>query len=364
MSVAFLRSRHAQILILLLIAVQVIFNFYSSNRFISRLDGDENSPKDESVLISTSGVGVVTNDGLLRSSSISTNEDIKIIAFADKHYVALAKVWYERLSSLGYTEHYIVCVDDKSYKKLSQGNYRLIQRYITNPDYAHPVVGFGRQLYSLRLQFTLEMLQNGTHVLVTDVDNIFNRYVPLAGFLEERFDVFHAYEMKYPMNLFQENGFVVCAGHQFIRSNSATISYLRDEVLGDCFKANNCDDQVQYNVALHKLRIHWNANPFGKDRIKISSNVKENDGLLVEQLTGTASLGDNVKLRIKIWDRDFCWRLSNDLPEKCPSMKKNWVAMPTKNDEHISEKRFNKVGKKIAMFRVWDNICRGGDARR
>ncbi len=351
------RVRYAQILVLLLIAIQVLFNIYSYNRFIRRLD--ENSSKDESASSTKSGAGVLTND-VLRST---TNNDIKIIAFADKHYVALAKVWYERLSSLGYTEHYIVCVDDKSYKKLAKENYRLIQRYITNPDYAHPVVGFGRQLYSLRLQFTLEMLQNGTHVLVTDVDNIFNRYVPLAGFLEEGFDIMHAYEMKYPTNIFLKKGFVVCAGHQFIRSTPASISYLRDEVLGDCFKANNCDDQVRYNIALHKLRIKWNNNPLGKDRIKISSNLEENEGLLVEELNGRATLGDNIKLKIKIWDRDFCWRLSNDLPEKCPSIENNWVAMPTKIDEHISDKRLNKVWKKIETFKVWDHLCRDRDAR-
>ena len=335
----------AQVLVLFLIAIQVIFNIYSSNLFIRRLHEHGESPSKDKVSITASVAGAAN--------------DVKILAFADAHYVALAKVWYERLSSLGYNQHYIVCVDDKAYKKLSQENYRLIQRYISNPDYARPVVGFGRQLYSLRIQFTLEMLQNGTHVLVTDVDNIFNRHVPLTQFLDEGFDIIHAYEMKYPTNFFHENGFVVCAGHQFIRSSPATISYLRDEVLGDCFKANNCDDQVQYNAALQRLQIHWNKNPFGKDRIKISSNNTENDGLLVEELTGTASLGDKYKLKIKIWERDFCWRLSNDLPTKCPSMTKNWVAMPTKIDEHISEKRFNKVGKKIEMFRVWDKLCRG-----
>lgn len=349
--------RCAQFFVFLLIAVQVIFNIYSSNNFIRRLD--ENSSKDKSVPLTQSGASMLTNDG----DQSTTYNDIKIIAFADKHYVALAKVWYERLSKLGYNEHYIVCVDEKSYKKLAKENYRLIQRYITNPDYANPVIGFGRQLYSLRLQFTLEMLRNGTHVLVTDVDNIFNRYVPLAGFLEEGFDIMHAYEMKYPTNLFEPHGFVVCAGHQFIRSTPASNSYLRDEVLGDCFKANNCDDQVRYNIALHNLRINWNPNPLGRDRIKISSNLDENEGLLVEELNGTASLGDNHKLKIKIWDRDFCWRLSNDLPEKCPSMENNWVAMPTKIDEHISDKRLNKVWKKIEMFKVWDKLCRGGDAR-
>jgi hypothetical protein len=63
-------------------------------------------------------------------------------------------------------------------------------------------------------------------------DNIFNRYVPLQGFLEEGYDVFHAYEMRYPENLWREYGFVVCAGHQFLRSSEASIAYL-DMVLGN-----------------------------------------------------------------------------------------------------------------------------------
>ena len=340
----------AKILVLLLIAVHVIFICISNNRIIRSLDNDVGKSTQRSFATQLSNW----------PKNTPSADDIKIIAFADKHYVALAKVWYERLSSLGYNTHYIVCVDDHSFKKLSQGNYRLIQRYVTNPDYAHPVVGFGRQLYSLRLQFTLEMLQNGTHVLVTDVDNIFNRYISLAAILKEPFHLFHAYEMKYPTYLFQERGFVVCAGHQFLRSSPATISYLRDEVLADCFKTSTCDDQVRYNVALHKLNVNWNKNPFGEDRIKISSNNTENDGLLVEELQGTThNMGDS-KLRIKIWNRDFAWRLSNDLPEKCPS-KDNWVSMPTKIEEHITEKRFNKVWKKIETFRVWDDLCRGGE---
>ena len=245
--------RHAHLILVVVIFVHVIFSIYNSHRFIRRLQVG-NSSKIEPV-VTSDDVSVVSDKVLVKNNNdhiittSNTEEDIKIIAFADNHYVALAKVWYNRLSSLGYTEHYIVCVDDKAYKKLSsqeEDNYRLIQRYIINPDYAHPVVGFGRQLYSLRLQFTLEMLQNGTNVLVTDLDNIFNKYVPLAGFLAEGYDIIFAYEMKYPTNLFEENGFVVCAGHQFLRASYATIKYLRDEVLGDCFKVNTCDDQVQY----------------------------------------------------------------------------------------------------------------------
>lgn len=341
--------RHAQLVIVLIIAVHAIFSVCNSHLFLNRFQSN-NSSKIQAV--------VETYDVVAKTPS----EDIKIIAFTDSHYVALAKVWYKRLSSLGYTEHYIVCVDEKAYKKLSteDSNYRIIQRYIIDPDYARPIVGFSRQLYSLRLQFTLEMLQNGTHVLITDLDNIFNTYVPLVRFLEEQHDIIHAYEMKYPTNLYQQNGFVVCAGHQFLRASPATIVYMRDEVLGDCFKVNNCDDQVRYNTALSNLHMQWDPEPTGDDRLKISSTIPDNDGLLVEGLTGSALLANDTTLSIKIWNRDFAWRLrSDDIPEKCPPKDTNWVAMPTVSDEHIIDKRMNKVWKKFEMFRVWDDLCRG-----
>lgn len=350
--------RHAQLVIVLIIAVHTIFSVCNSHLFLRRFQS-KNSYKIQSAVLETSYDVVANNEHSTTTSTSS--EDIKIIAFTDSHYVALAKVWYKRLSSLGYTEHYIVCVDEKSYKKLSieDNNYRLIQRYIIDPDYARPIVGFSRQLYSLRLQFTLEMLQDGTHVLLTDLDNIFNTYVPLVRFLEEQTDIIHAYEMKYPTNLYQQNGFVVCAGHQFLRASPATIAYLRDEVLGDCFKVNNCDDQVRYNIALSNLQMRWDPEPTGDDRLKISSNNPENDGLLVEGLTGSALLANDT-LRIKIWERNFAWRLrANDIPEKCPPKDTNWVAMPTVTDEHVGDKRMNKVWKKIEMFRVWDDLCRG-----
>ena len=44
---------------------------------------------------------------------------------------------------------------------------------------------------SARLHLTQELLKNGTHLLITDVDNVFSRYVPLSGFLEEGYDVYH-----------------------------------------------------------------------------------------------------------------------------------------------------------------------------
>ena len=50
-----------------------------------------------------------------------------------------------------------------------------------------------------RLKYAVRQLQMGTSLLVTDVDNIFMRHVPLEQFYQEPFDVIHANEMKFPV---------------------------------------------------------------------------------------------------------------------------------------------------------------------
>lgn len=258
-------------------------------------------------------------------------------------------------SSIIYSYYCLIishCNIRKAYDKLRQ-DHRVIKKLIINPDYKRPILGFARQLFSLRLQFTLESLRNGTHVLVTDLDNIFNRYVPLRGILEEGYDVYHSYEMKYPQHIFDRHGFVVCAGHQFIRASAASIQYL-NKVLGDCFEESNCDDQIQYNnVLLETMNMTWDRKPSRKDSKRISSEIDENDGLLVEGLSGQSESG----LKVKVWDRDFAWRLSADIPDKCPS-KNNWLSMPAKVDYLEQTERLNMVGRKIEMFHIWNQICR------
>ena len=96
------------------------------------------------------------------------------------------------------------------------------------------------------------------HLLVTDVDNVFSRYVPLYGFLDEGYDVFHAYEMRYPTYIFDEMGFVVCSGHQFLRSSPGTLRFM--ELMENRCKGDKCDDQVVYNeVFWRELNVEWDG---------------------------------------------------------------------------------------------------------
>ena len=76
----------------------------------------------------TSGLGLVTTDGLwdIPSDYNTTEYDIKIIAFTDKTYMPLAKVWYHRLTKLGYKEHYLFTHDQEVYDELKSENCRVL----------------------------------------------------------------------------------------------------------------------------------------------------------------------------------------------------------------------------------------------
>ena len=168
----------------------------------------------------------------------------------------------------------------------------------------------------------MNMLKNGTHVLVTDIDNIFNRYVPLHGFLEEGFDVYHAYEMKFPKHFYFRNRFVVCGGHSFFRASPETMRYM-EFVLNDC-DSDKCNDQVVLNrVLFNSLDVKWdNGDPNHARALRINAtgddgsspekqrNKAENNYLLVESATGRSRVTNHT---IKIWDRDFAWRVSNSI---------------------------------------------------
>lgn len=168
---------------------------------------------------------------------------------------------------------------------------------------------------SARLQLTRDMLQNGTHLLITDVDNVFSRYVPLYGFLEEGYDAYHAFEMRYPDHIFRNFGYVICSGHQFLRSSPRTLLFF-DLIMKSCSRERRgaqgkCDDQVVYNnVLFYELDIRWDNidNPNHEKALRINTTNPENHNLLVESVTGRSLVTNHT---IKIWDRDFAWRVSS-----------------------------------------------------
>lgn len=303
----------------------------------------------------TSGIGLVTTDGRWDiKPDVSAKYDVKILGFTDTKYIPIAKVWYERLTRLGYKEHYIAAHEVAAYDHLIRLNYRVIPCYVENPDYKKFVWGFFRQIMAARVELVRDLVKNGTHVMLTDVDNVFSRYVNPVGFVEEGYDVYHAYELGYPTHLKRDHGFVICGGHHFFRSSDATIRYL-DMAVNDC--GGKCDDQVVFNELLWKLDIEWDgeepSHPGAKRIVSPAANTMNAD-LLVESATGRSRITNHT---FKIWDRDFAWRLSGGIPELCPS-KKNWLGMPSMNGQVT-----NKIQAKLILFDVWDKYCLQSEAQ-
>eukprot|EP00984_Skeletonema_dohrnii_P024076 scaffold13188_cov114-Skeletonema_dohrnii-CCMP3373.AAC.9 len=275
----------------------------------------------------TSGVGLVTTDGQWDISPDHNHHDIKILGFADTNYAPIAKVWYNRLTKLGYKEHYIGAYDKELYDDLISQNYRVLPCFIDNPDYerrsecgyvqsscAYDVM----QMWASRVKFVRDMVKNGTHVLLTDVDAVFSRHVDPVGFVEEGYDVYHAYEMRYPKKVYHDHGFVINGGQHFFRSSEATLRFL-DMAANRCVE--KCDDQVMYNHLFWSLDIEWDGGdpPSHTGAMRVANHELDN-GLLVKSATGRSRVTNHT---IKIWDRDFAWRLSGGIPEQCPS-KNNW----------------------------------------
>ena len=84
-----------------------------------------------------------------------------------------------------------IIIKRKSYHFLRTNHYRTIPCFIQNPEYDKPIKGLWQQIMKARLHVTMALLRGGTHLLISDVDNVFSRFVPLYGFLEEGFDVYH-----------------------------------------------------------------------------------------------------------------------------------------------------------------------------
>jgi hypothetical protein len=67
---------------------------------------------------------------IVRSHSKKKTSRLKIVGFSDYVYIDAAKMWYDKLTSLGYEEHVVVAVDNETLDELKSENYR-VEPYFT-----------------------------------------------------------------------------------------------------------------------------------------------------------------------------------------------------------------------------------------
>lgn len=341
---AILKQRAVRRAITLLLSILLIIYL----RMLFQLDSDsEQLPTKMQEVLSTTQVVSAASD------SASTGKT-KIVAFCNSNYRSVAKAWYERMTRLGYSTHVIVATDQAMVEYLQKYamRYEVMLHPPLEPKYNsrsknkkdHLVLEL---LMAVRWKYLLQQLEQGNHILLTDVDNIFTRYVPLEDFENSSVDVWHAYATKYPRKMFFLQGFVVCSGMSWWRASPAGIHFSRimHEACGEM-----CDDQRVLNAILQSdLGMNWEWTP----EIKASriSNATESDprfvGLLQKETYGTSNVTGH---RAGIWGRDFAYRGLVD-PKTCP--ENNWVSMPILE----STGRLTAWLTKAESFDVWDKNC-------
>ena len=102
--------------------------------------------------------------------------------------------------------------------------------------------------------------------------------------------------------------------------------WVMEKLLAQCdgpAHRKRCNDQVELNKMLADIMI-WNST-WAKDPSRLTNGMVNYGFTGVSKPEATVN---GVPFHAKVWDRDFAWRgeFSNDV--SCPSLEKNWVAMP------------------------------------
>ena len=296
----------------------------------------------------STGLNNVGGDGGV--GGVSGGSSTKIVGFADAKYKEIAVTWYQRLQSLGYTEHVIIAVDEEAEAYFrDQSNQQLRLRYerlqyqpcLTSN--SQDTRKYRRQLFGRRWKYIFDSLVNGTHVLLTDVDNVFSRYLPMSEMEQSSYDVYHAYSTAYPGSVFFGMGFTVCGGMGWYRATKSVRQFIGTLLNKcNCWKSMDCncycDDQVVLNELLWKGKhsVTWT----NSNGIAFHRNPKDFNDLHWDSITGISSKTQHT---IKIWDRNIAYRAP--MPQNsssCPS--NNWVSMPLYVDRSV-------------VTQTWDETC-------
>ena len=204
-----------------------------------------------------------------RHGTLSTST--KILGFVTRGYILNGLLWYRRLEALGYTTHELVAVDSDAAAAFEKAGFRYSKlKYplsVTNKaleDFPQLIVKYRRELFARRWYHIYELLLNNEtnnySYLLTDVDNIWNRHLPLETLEKSDFDMFLAYSNAYPQDIFYQQGFTVCGGMGWFRNSvrvketiAGLLRWCKCQIESPTIRAKQCfcDDQVTLNSMFH-----------------------------------------------------------------------------------------------------------------
>ena len=194
-----------------------------------------------------------------------------ILGFSDFSYSKIAKIWYYQLEKLGYTEHRIVPLDEKTEKFFQNENSSIKlakpRELLNNTHTIH-------QIWTSRIQTINDYLFKGYNVFVTDVDSIWVNYRNLSHLPTSQFSTFHAEGLTFPMDTYKVWNFTVCGGIAGYSPSRAGLRFIN--ILSKA--CTDCDDQRTMNwLYTHRYKMKWYNIPGFKGRVGDSSNSNEDD---------------------------------------------------------------------------------------
>ena len=197
-------------------------------------------------------VNVTMNTAL---NSVPQRNEWLILVFTDEGYLSVAKLWYKRLSSLGYQNHHLLAMDIFSYEDLMKSNYRCEKVSNSIAD-----VSEFSKIWKLRFEIPLQYLRTGKNIFILDVDTHWNFYFDLAK-LPLQYDSFHSYANYIPTRVIKLWGFELCGCFIGYRANSKTIGLLEILVEQYLQADKSCDDQVVLNeMFAFSYKMKWVGN--------------------------------------------------------------------------------------------------------
>lgn len=175
--------------------------------------GSKRSPSQEedatTNVSSTDTVAIRRSESSLVPAASLRPTTTKIATVVDYHYRDIAMKWYQQLTHLGYTSHVIVVADGKAHEFFAHQtdpSYRY-ESLLEDQDQLPWTRKARKEIWTLRWRYVRNQLALGNHLLLTDSDNIFTKYINLTDL--EQFDVIHAFGTKWPPKIFDQERYVV-----------------------------------------------------------------------------------------------------------------------------------------------------------
>ena len=267
-----------------------------------------------------------------------------IIGFSDIKYLPVARIWYKQLSSIGYTNHYIIALDSEVYQRCSSSKLNIRVKNATSYYKPNPLISRVANLnriWTIRLKTIQKLLvEEGKNVLISDVDSIWVNYKDLEDLPKSinnrSIDAFHALGKFFPEEIYQQVGFVICGCLAGYRSTSNTLKLFQN-ILEKC-RHQPCDDQILINnIYLNDYNMKWS---------KMIPGFENNLGVS-ENLTAMTFSPFDIRRGKNFQEyNDICGAKSREIVENEPRVAdylvSPWVLMPVAH---------KTVQQKIEMFR-------------